>query len=194
MEKSNVRKYVFWLVFFVLLVMFFAVVVIMGDDSGNHWRFLAEVVGLGLALNLVASVLIVIFFEQRDTRAKSGRERKVAHKIALEIRKFLKALPGGEKIIGDKISVEQLREKSGKVDLEVVYELFRRIEYLHDMFHGEIDERLAGEIDMMLLLGDELREKCGKEEKIAIAELPLEEIKVMVDTIESRYGLGVFGG
>jgi hypothetical protein len=180
MNKSGLYKYIATLIISVAICVGLVWwIIITGGGKDDAYLFVAEVVGISLCVNIAASVVIMIFFERRDFRAKYEREYKATHKIALAVNRFLRVIPDGKRLIDGTITVIQLKNQLNELDLSTpntldhwvrsqsatheyihpgwvelwrlkVPEFYRKMEHLRDVLHNDISHHLTDEIDSLL--------------------------------------------
>ncbi len=131
-ESANLKRYIIYLIIFSIIGLFFVAVVIMTNDkSENDLLYAVDSIGVNLSISIVASILIMIFFTNRDRRARRARAALAAQKIATSIKRIMNSRPS----------------TLTKIDKRQIHQ---RIEYLRDVFHNEIDKHLLQEIDNLL--------------------------------------------
>ncbi len=157
------RRYVFWMIGFLLAAIALTIFVTYHNGTDDDLLFIIETLGIGFCVNVVASIVIVVFIDRRDKRMRFLRERSAAHRVALEIARYLRVEPRPDITI--------LRDK---------------LEYLLDTLHFELNPTIKHDINIFLDHTDGL--KHGSEPNKTI----LAEIETISASLQKHYGPEIF--
>ncbi len=121
------NKYKLWLILSVLITAGFTWwAIVHNSNEENDIQFIIVTLGIGLTVNILASLIIVVFFDSRDKKTATRNKRRAAHRIAIELQNYL---------AGNQHNLSELKT---------------RIEYLRDMFHADLSDQISDQIDTIL--------------------------------------------
>ncbi len=125
------KKYIVYLGIAVAICIALVAWVIGHNGDADDGLYVMDSICVGLATNIIGSILIMIFFDARDKKAVRRREFSAANKVAAEINHFRR---------GDMSEPD----------------LVKRLRYLRDLLHGDLGEELLGELDRFTETGSEI--------------------------------------
>ncbi len=131
-QTTNTKKYVIWLIISSLICIILVIFVIATNDkSENDLLYAINTIGINIAVNTIAALLLMIFFTNREKRFLSSRAELAAQKFATYLKKAI-----------------HVSETADKPEL---LRIFQRVEYYRDTFHNELDKKAISKIDDIIL-------------------------------------------
>jgi hypothetical protein len=169
-KSPGVARYAWWILVFTMIASGFALLIINNNGNDSDLNFVAEALGIGFCVNIIASIVIMVFFDRRDRRIRAAHERSAARRVALEIVRYLRANP----VSATTHSVPNIRA------------LRDRLEYLLDTLHFELHDDVKR--DIMHFLHTTEDDAAGTDpDKTA-----LNEIEAIAAALKRRYGEEIF--
>ena len=163
MSRKGLPRYILWIAIFALLTIALTMLIIVTNRADDNVRFVTEVLGIGFCMNMIASLIVIIFFEHRYTQHRTAAEASSARRIALEIKRYLAVHPLPD--------VTALRDK---------------LEYLHDTLSFGLHDEVKKDIEKFL--HDTRDDAIGtRPDKTA-----LKEIDDIAAALKNRYGDDIF--
>lgn len=157
------KRFVWWILIFVLLATGLTLYVIGNNGSENDYNFVIETLGIGFCVNIIASIVIMVFFENRDRKIRYTHERSAARRIALVIERYLATEP--------RPAVAELRNK---------------LELITDTLHLELNEEVKRDIAHFLHTTEYAAADAEPDHTV------LKEIEEIRRALKRHYGAEIF--
>jgi hypothetical protein len=177
MEDKSYRRYLAWMVGFTLLAAAFTLYIVLNNGDANDMLFVAEVLGIGFCVNIVASIVLMVFFSQRDKQIRATHERSAARRVALEIVRYLRTDPQKGASRNDS------RANNLHPDINILRD---KLEYLLDTLHFALNDEVKRDIEHFLHTTED-DAKGADPDKTA-----LNEIETIAAALKRRYGEEIF--
>ncbi len=92
-QQPSVKKYIIYLIIFSLLGIGFVTLVVSHSSADDDFIYAVDAIGVNLSISIIASLLIMIFFTNRDQRHRRGMAQQSAQKISTMVHRSLDADP-----------------------------------------------------------------------------------------------------
>lgn len=184
-HKSPIpARYVWWILVFTLLAIGFTLLVTRNNGDDSDLNFIAEVLGIGFCVNIIASIVIMVFFTQRDKRIRSFHERSAARRVALEIARYLRSYPASAHV--SPVSIDPAAHSTSKASPADITVLRDKLEYLLDTLHFALSDDVKRDIEAFLRTTED--DAAGTDpDKTA-----LNEIETIAAALKNHYGEEIF--